>query len=156
MHNLCWLVHWLHLVMALMVSIFARDSGFFLIQDYLASTYATPAAAAAAPTYPAAAPAYSAPDSSAYAAPADDSYAPAAAATPSLYLTGPMNLVNVPSLNLKPAAYSKPEYKMPVAVANLFCTSSKYPCSCTLYLTQINKHNMLISGVCSGKKFSRD
>lgn len=53
-----------------------------------------------------------------------------------------------------PAAYGGGggygDYRMPVAVANLYCSRGK-KCSCTLYMTEINANNMLISGVCSGK-----
>lgn len=39
---------------------------------------------------------------------------------------------------------------MPVGVVNLYCANPKAQCSCTLYMTEINPSNMLISGVCSG------
>ncbi|KAH9417249.1 hypothetical protein DERP_007246 [Dermatophagoides pteronyssinus] len=45
---------------------------------------------------------------------------------------------------------SQYDYSMPVAVVNVFCSDPHYPCSCTIYLTEINSYNMLISGVCSG------
>ncbi|KPM11868.1 hypothetical protein QR98_0104450 [Sarcoptes scabiei] len=57
----------------------------------------------------------------------------------------------VPYVQQVAANYSaKYDYSMPVGVVNLFCTNLKLPCSCTLYITEINQYNMLISGVCSG------
>lgn len=37
-----------------------------------------------------------------------------------------------------------------MGVVNLYCANPKAQCSCTLYMTEINPSNMLISGVCSG------
>lgn len=110
-----------------------------------AGSYALPAAgpyAAPAPATDYVAPAdYSAPiappPAAAYAAPAD-LYAPSAA-------------YPAPAPAPYGAAYGGAYggYGMPVAVSNIYCSKGK-KCSCTLYLTEINANNMLISGVCSG------
>ena len=104
---------------------------------YSSSAYAVPAPAA----YPA--PAYLPPPP------------PSNAAAPALSYTKVLSKV----LGYYPAQSSaylanystQYDYTMPVAVVNVFCSDSKYPCSCTIYLTEINSYNMLISGVCSGK-----
>lgn len=91
--------------------------------------------------------------------PAPPVYSPPAApaAVPTLGYTQVLNQV----LDYYPSAASSPvyqsnnysskyDYSMPVAVVNVFCSDPHYPCSCTIYLTEINSYNMLISGVCSG------
>ncbi|OTF78360.1 hypothetical protein BLA29_000267 [Euroglyphus maynei] len=107
------------------------------------NAYAAPYSPAPTAGYPVASPTYAA------AAPATPAAAPA--------LSYPKVLSTVlgyypATSGAYPTNYTQQQYdySMPVAVVNVFCSDPHYPCSCTIYLTEINSYNMLISGVCSG------